>query len=118
MTSALVVLSGGQDSTTCLYWALKHFDKVQALSFRYGQRHVKEVDIAKQLCAEAGVPWECMDISFIQQLSPDCSLTNPDLDIEAEKKEGAPYPTTFVPAATSFSSPLQPSMHATTASTM
>ena len=69
MTSALVVLSGGQDSTTCLYWALKHFDKVRALSFRYGQRHIVEVEIAKQLCDEAGVPWECMDISFISQLT-------------------------------------------------
>ena len=102
MTSALVVLSGGQDSTTCLYWALKHFDEVRALSFRYGQRHVAEVEIAKGLCEEAGVPWECMDISFISQLSPSCSLTNPDLDIEAEKKESDPYPTTFVPGRNLF----------------
>ena len=100
--SALVVLSGGQDSTTCLYWALKHFDEVRALSFLYGQRHAKEVEIAKQLCEEAGVPWECMDISFISQLSPSCSLTNSALDIEEEKKEGSPYPTTFVPGRNLF----------------
>ena len=86
MSKSLVVLSGGQDSTTCLYWAIKHFDEVQALSFRYGQRHVLEVEIAKQLCDEAGVPWECMDISFISQLSPSCSLTNPDLDIEEQQR--------------------------------
>ena len=79
---ALVVLSGGQDSTTCLYWALKHFDEVHALTFRYGQRHVHEVEIARQLCQEAGVPWDSMDISFISQLSTSCSLTNPELDIE------------------------------------
>ena len=77
MSSALVVLSGGQDSTTCLYWALKHFDDVRALTFHYGQKHAQEVQIAQQLAADAGVPWESMDISFIAQLSPSCSLTNP-----------------------------------------
>ena len=97
MKKALVVFSGGQDSTTCLYWSLRHFDEVRALSFRYGQRHTAEVEVARQLAEEAGVPWECMDISFISQLSPACSLTNFDLDIEEEKREGSPYPTTFVP---------------------
>lgn len=102
MTSALVVLSGGQDSTTCLYWALRHFDKVRALSFRYGQRHVLEVEIARQFCEEESVPWDCMDISFINQLCPSCSLTNMSLDIEEEAKDGAPYPTTFVPGRNLF----------------
>lgn len=37
--AALVVFSGGQDSTTCLFWAKKHFKKVYALSFVYGQKH-------------------------------------------------------------------------------
>ena len=43
--AALVVFSGGQDSTTCLYWAKKHFKEVYALSFVYGQKHVKEVEL-------------------------------------------------------------------------
>ena len=102
MSKSLVVLSGGQDSTTCLYWALKHFDKVQALTFSYGQRHAAEVEVAKQLAAEAGVPWDQMDISFISRLSSTCSLTNPDLSIEEEKKEDSPYPTTFVPGRNLF----------------
>lgn len=102
MSSALVVLSGGQDSTTCLYWAKKHFDEVRALTFRYGQRHVREVEIAKELADEANVPWECIDISFIGQLSPSCSLTNPQLNIEEEKREEDPYPTTFVPGRNLF----------------
>lgn len=102
MSCALVVLSGGQDSTTCLYWAKKHFDKVRALTFSYGQRHIREVEIAKELAEEADVPWESMDISFIGQLSPACSLTNPNLNIEEEKREGDPYPTTFVPGRNLF----------------
>lgn len=102
MSCALVVLSGGQDSTTCLYWAKKHFDKVRALTFSYGQRHIREVEIAKELAEEADVPWESIDISFIGQLSPACSLTNPELNIEEEKREGDPYPTTFVPGRNLF----------------
>ena len=102
MSCALVVLSGGQDSTTCLYWAKKHFDKVRALTFCYGQRHSREVEIAKELAEEADVPWESMDISFISQLSPSCSLTNLELNIEEEKREGDPYPTTFVPGRNLF----------------
>lgn len=102
MSCALVVLSGGQDSTTCLYWAKKHFDKVRALTFSYEQRHIREVEIAKELAEEADVPWESMDISFIGQLSPACSLTNPELNIEEEKREGDPYPTTFVPGRNLF----------------
>ena len=39
--AALVVFSGGQDSTTCLFWAKKHFKEVYALSFIYGQKHVR-----------------------------------------------------------------------------
>ena len=47
--AALVVFSGGQDSTTCLFWAKKHFKKVYALSFLYGQKHVKEVELAREI---------------------------------------------------------------------
>ena len=45
--SAVVLFSGGQDSTTCLFWAKKHFKKVYALSFLYGQKHAHEVELAR-----------------------------------------------------------------------
>lgn len=100
-STALVVFSGGQDSTTCLYWAKKHFKHVRALSFIYGQKHVHEVDLARQIAEEAGVEWECMDVSFISRLSTGCSLTDTSMQIEAEKPEGS-LPSTFVPGRNMF----------------
>ena len=101
-SSALVVFSGGQDSTTCLFWAKKHFAKVYALSFLYGQKHKLEVEIAGKLAKEADVEWECMDVSFISHLSTGCSLTDTSLPIEEKKTEGQAYPTTFVPGRNLF----------------
>lgn len=52
---ALVLLSGGQDSTTCLYWAKKRYDKVHAITIDYNQRHKSEVDAARHIASVAGV---------------------------------------------------------------
>ena len=99
--SALVVFSGGQDSTTCLYWAKQNFKRVVALSFIYGQKHVKEVELAKELAKEANVEWDCMDVSFISGLSTGCSLTDTSLQIEEEKPADG-VPSTFVPGRNMF----------------
>lgn len=52
---ALVILSGGQDSTTCLFWAKQHFDEVHAITFDYGQRHKLEIESAIKVAEMAGV---------------------------------------------------------------
>ncbi|MGL5798692.1 MAG: 7-cyano-7-deazaguanine synthase, partial [Plesiomonas sp.] len=49
MSKAVVVFSGGQDSTTCLIQALSIYDEVHCITFDYGQRHRAEIDIARQL---------------------------------------------------------------------
>lgn len=99
-SDALVVFSGGQDSTTCLFWAKKHFRKVYALSFIYGQRHVKEVELARAIAEEAGVEFEAMDVSFVGRLGKN-SLTDADMVMDREKPEDS-FPNTFVPGRNLF----------------
>ena len=73
--AALVVFSGGQDSTTCLFWAKERFKKVSALSFFYGQKHEIEIDSARAIAEKAGVDFQVMDVSFIGRLGKN-SLTD------------------------------------------
>lgn len=97
---ALVVFSGGQDSTTCLFWAKKHFKEVYALSFFYGQKHVKEVDLAREIARKAEVHFDVMDVSFIGHLGKN-SLTDTSIPMD-EVKPKDNYPNTFVPGRNLF----------------
>ncbi|WP_205136314.1 7-cyano-7-deazaguanine synthase QueC [Virgibacillus halotolerans] len=90
---AVVVFSGGQDSTTCLFWALEQFEEVEAVTFQYGQRHIAELDCAKEICQTLGVPHHELDMSLLNQLAPN-ALTRNDMEI-TEDAEG--MPSTFVP---------------------
>ena len=99
-SDALVVFSGGQDSTTCLFWAKKHFSKVYALSFVYGQKHVKEVELARSIAAGAGVGFEAMDVSFIGHLGKN-SLTDTTIAMDQDKPADS-FPNTFVPGRNLF----------------
>ncbi|WMJ20869.1 7-cyano-7-deazaguanine synthase QueC [Geobacillus kaustophilus] len=89
---AVVVFSGGQDSTTCLFWAKKRFVEVEAVTFDYGQRHRREIDVAQAIADELGVRHTVLDLSLLGQLAPN-ALTRRDIAIE--QKEGE-LPTTFV----------------------
>ncbi|MDR1373049.1 MAG: 7-cyano-7-deazaguanine synthase QueC [Dysgonamonadaceae bacterium] len=98
--SALVLHSGGQDSTTCLFWALKHFKEVRTLCIIYGQRHSLEVEMAQTIASEAGVPFQVLDAGVISGLT-DNSLTNANIIIDEEKPADS-YPNTFVPGRNLF----------------
>ena len=64
--SALVIASGGLDSTVALYWALARYRTVEALTFRYGQKHQRQEGAAiRAICRAAGVPLTTIDLSFI-----------------------------------------------------
>lgn len=97
---ALVVLSGGQDSTTCLFWAQRHFAAVHALSFTYGQKHVLEVELARALAAKAGATFEAMDLPLVGQLGRN-ALTDTSIAMDETKPAGGP-PNTFVPGRNLF----------------
>ncbi len=92
--AAVVVFSGGQDSTTCLLWALKKYEKVYAVSFDYNQRHKAELDCAKEICAKLNVEHEILDMSLLAQLAPN-SLTRDDIDVDTDAPKDAP-PNSFV----------------------
>lgn len=73
MKKAIILLSGGQDSTTCLFWAKKNFEEVLAVGFDYGQRHKKELEQAKKIADIAGVEFVVHNVSGMLGGS---SLTN------------------------------------------
>jgi 7-cyano-7-deazaguanine synthase len=93
--AALVCFSGGQDSTTCLFWAKKHFEHVEAVIFQYGQRHSNEVEIAAGIATDAGVPFRILDVTLLSRLAAN-ALTDPTIGMDDEQPAGG-YPNTFVP---------------------
>lgn len=92
--SALVLFSGGQDSTTCLFWAKEHFAHVEALGFTYSQKHEVELQQAAIIAQKAGVPFKVMDIKGILHGS---ALTEHDKDISAAHEMNSELPASFVP---------------------
>ena len=98
---ALVVFSGGQDSTTCLFWAKREFEHVYALSFRYGQKHEKEVELARNIARKAGVDFGVMDVPLIGQLGHN-ALTDTSMPMDEQIPDGAVCPNTFVPGRNLF----------------
>jgi 7-cyano-7-deazaguanine synthase len=95
---ALVVLSGGQDSTTCLYWAIDKFghENVSSITFDYGQRHRIELECAREVAEFAGVPNDQLPIDTFAALGGD-ALTDPGIDVESGPGDKSGLPNTFVP---------------------
>lgn len=94
MSNSIVVLSGGQDSTTCLYWALSEFSQVSSITFDYGQRHRIEIDAAIKIAELAGVSNEILPINTFEKLGGN-SLTGKE-DVDSSSANGE-LPNSFVP---------------------
>lgn len=92
--AAVVVFSGGQDSTTCLFWAKKKYKKVIAVSFDYGQRHKLELKCAKNICKKYDVEHHILDLGLLNQLAPN-SLTRVDIEVDKVAEEES-VPNSFV----------------------
>ncbi len=93
---AVVVLSGGQDSTTCLWWAMDRFGRanVAAITFDYGQRHRIELECAATIAAAAGIQHTQLPIDTFEALGGN-ALTDEDVNVSDVGERG--LPATFVP---------------------
>ena len=92
----VVIYSGGMDSFTVLNKALQQGHDVSALSFNYGQRHVKELDVAATVCKSLEIPHKIVDITAINSLLAGSSLTD-DIDIPEGHYEQESMKSTVVP---------------------
>lgn len=95
---ALVVLSGGLDSTAALRLSQEQYDEVEAISFDYKQKQRVELELAAKSCARLGVKHQVLDISFLNDINKGFSA-NTDSDMEMPTIEdvlGEPQPVTYV----------------------
>ncbi|TAN29760.1 MAG: 7-cyano-7-deazaguanine synthase QueC [Castellaniella sp.] len=100
--SALVLFSGGQDSTTCLAWALARYSHVETIGFNYGQRHRVELDCRATLrnrMAELRLDWKprlsedhLLDVDVLRQLGTSAMTDDIAITLQADG-----LPNTFVP---------------------
>mgnify|MGYP001782186993 CR=1 FL=1 len=102
---AIVSFSGGQDSTTCLFWALKHYDHVETVGFNYGQKNAVELNCRQAVLEKIQTQFPdlshklggdlVIDATTFGQVSTS-ALTGSGKPIQAHGRDG--LPTSFVPA--------------------
>lgn len=97
-SSAVVLLSGGQDSVTCLHYALRRHGagNVHALGFNYGQRHRTELDQAAKVAAKYDIPYKVIDVAGLKQVGR--SALTGEGDVSSPHPDMADVPASFVPA--------------------
>ena len=97
--ACLVVFSGGQDSTTCLHWALRTFSAVEAVFFDYGQRHKSEMLAAQAIAWRVRIPMRIFRLDFFREMKGN-ALTDSSIPISClspNEGTGGSFPNTFVP---------------------
>ena len=84
-------MSGGQDSTTCLYQSISEYGRawLRAIGFNYGQRHVEELEAAKEICADLRIPYKVIDLPILKQLTSN-SITDPGIPIDKKMPASGP----------------------------
>ena len=98
MKKAIVLLSGGLDSTTALYLAKSQgFDEIYAITFEYGQKHDKELKSAIAIAKTAKVK-EHKIVNLLLNQWNGCALTDPSVEVEDGNSERKDIPATYVPA--------------------
>ncbi|WP_454870690.1 7-cyano-7-deazaguanine synthase QueC [Pseudomonas lini] len=94
---AVIVFSGGQDSTTCLIHALQTYDEIHCITFDYGQRHRAEIEVSLQLSKKLGVAvHKVLDTSLLNELAIS-SLTRNNTPTPSTSSSTEDLPNTFVP---------------------
>jgi 7-cyano-7-deazaguanine synthase len=91
---ALVILSGGQDSSTCLFWAIENFDSVESVGFDYGQKHISELKAASKIAGIAKTKYHSFKIDTLSTISKN-ALTSSEIKVESSKPAQSP-PNTLV----------------------
>ncbi|GHC26008.1 7-cyano-7-deazaguanine synthase QueC [Aidingimonas halophila] len=94
---AVVIYSGGMDSFTVLHHAIHLGYRIHALSFHYGQRHARELDVAAQVCRQLKVPHQVVDIRSIHGLIDRSALTDSDRDMPGGEYDHDTMAATVVP---------------------
>ena len=95
MSSVLVVYSGGLDSYTLLNEAMKRFDRVEAITFNYGQKHNKEIEYAKSNCVELNIKHEVVNLD-LENILAGSALVG-DIDIPEGNYDKEKMKQTIVP---------------------
>ena len=98
MTDTVVVIySGGMDSFTLLHKARAEGLSVHAVSFNYGQRHVRELDCAREVCKQLGIPHRVVDIRAMSAVMAGSALTSDDIDVPEGDYQEDSMKSTVVP---------------------
>lgn len=93
---ALVILSGGMDSTTLLYDTISKGYKTFAISFNYGQKHKVEIQLASKTCKKLGINHKVVNVDVLNELAPS-ALTRKDLKVPEGRYDSKVMKQTVVP---------------------